>query len=72
MRLVRRRVEKLSFFEFFFTNTSLQIFLECLRVKDLYILTLFGPLYQTRGGVPCEPLCAKSQNRSKMAHARQI
>ena len=57
-RLMRRRAEKPSFFEVFFTITSPQIFLECPRVTDLYILTHFGLLYKTRSGGPCEPLCA--------------
>ena len=68
-RLVRRRAEKPSFFEVFFTITSIQILLDLARVTDLYILTHFGPLYKTRVGRLWASLGAKSQKLSKMGHA---
>ena len=71
-RLLRRRGKNMAFFDHFFRILLIKILLQFAPVTDLYILTLVGPLHQTRGVVACEPLCAKTQNRSKIGHARQI
>ena len=62
----------MEFFDHFFRISLIKILFQFVPVTDLYILTLFGPLYQTRGVGACEPLCAETQNRSKIAHARQF
>ena len=62
----------MAFFDHVFRISLIKILLDLARVTDLYILTLFGPLYKTRVGRLCEPLCAKNQKRSKMGHAWQI
>ena len=61
----------MAFFDNFFRISLIKILLQFAPVTDLYILTLFGPLYQNRGVGLCESLCAETQNRSKIAHARQ-
>ena len=65
-------VQNMAFFGHVFRISLIQILLDLARVTDLYILTLFGPLYKTMGCRLCEPLCAKNQKRSKMGHAWQI
>ena len=70
-RLLRRRGGNMAFFDHFFRISLIKILFQFVPVTDLYILTLFGPLYQTRGVGACESLCAETQNRPKIAHARQ-
>ena len=55
----------MAFFDHFWRISLIQILLELARVTNLDILTLFGPLYKTRVGRLCEPLCAKNHHDQK-------
>ena len=59
------KVQNMAFFDHVFRILLIKILLELARVTDLYILTLFGPLYKTRVGRLCEPLCAKNHHDQK-------